>query len=80
MNPEEPFGDCLASKKGDFETRIKNRRAAMALARRAAMNGDPICGAFFGAMDGLHGDPNADFMRDFYDVDFEDDSDDCRPY
>jgi hypothetical protein len=60
--------------------RIKNRRAAMGLAEHQSLAGDPICGAFFGLLHSIRRDPNVAFMEDFYDVDFEDDSDEIRPY
>ena len=60
--------------------RIANRIAAMKLAERQAMSGDPVCGAFFGFLHSIRCDPNAAFLDDFYEVDMEDDSDECRPY
>ena len=64
----------------ESDARRTNRRAAMRLAQDQAIRGDPICGAFFGMLSAIRHDPNAAFMEDFYEVDFEDDSDDCRPY
>ncbi len=56
--------------KHDARDRQRNRRDAMELARRAAAAGDPIAGSLF-----------ADFGVDpFYEFQFEDDSDECRPY
>ena len=60
--------------------RRRNRRAAMSLAHDAAMRGNVVCGMFFGFLHSIRHDPNAAFMDDFFDVDFEDDSDDIRPY
>lgn len=60
--------------------RVKNRQSAMKLAENQALASDPICGAFFGILHSIRRDPNAAFLEDFYDVDFEDDSDDIRPY
>jgi hypothetical protein len=71
-NHDEPVDGSL--------DRLLNRRAAMRLAERQAQAGDPVCGAFFGFLHSIRHDPMAAFMDDFYDVDFEDDSDDARPY
>lgn len=63
-----------------FNERIANRKAAMELARESAIKGNPICGAFFAILNGIRKDPLAEFMEDFYEYEFEDDSDDIRPY
>lgn len=63
-----------------FADRVQNRRAAMSLAHRQALSGCPIAGAFFGFLHSIRNDHNAAFLDDFYEVDFEDDSDQVRPY
>jgi hypothetical protein len=61
------------------DERVANRRAAMQMAEQQALQGDPVCGAFFGFLHSVKDDPIASFMDDFYEVDFDDDSDECRP-
>lgn len=61
------------------EERAENRRAAMDLAREAAMRGDPIAGAFFGFESLIRRDEYGRFLVEF--GDYEDsDYDDIRPY
>ncbi len=63
--------------------RLKNRLAATELARQAAMKGNPVCGAYFAAMDEIRsrGGEYGRFLADFADY-FDDDDDDAdqRPY
>lgn len=70
---------------GFNEDRIANRKAAMSLAQRAAIAGDPIAGAFFGFQSFVRPDPFAAFIESVQDYDYgyyEDDEDDAdiRPY
>lgn len=64
----------------DEHERVRNRRSAMDLARRQARSGCHVCGAFFSFMHEIGGTQDGSFENDFYDVDFEDDSDEMRPY
>lgn len=59
--------------------RIVNRKAAMDLARNAALKGDPIAGAYFGFESLIRKDLYGDFLVEFSDY-ADDDDDDCRPY
>lgn len=61
-----------------FEEILENRRAALELARNAAMRGDPICGAMFALKDLARDvDPFLETEIGYRD---EDEDDDIRPY
>lgn len=61
------------------EERIANRKAAMDMARKAAMQGDPIAGAYFSFESFIRKDPYGDFLIEFGDY-MDDEDDDFRPY
>ena len=63
-----------------MDERTDNKKAAMRMARDAAIQGDPICGSFFAFLAEVREDPYGDYLESTYEVDFEDDSDLERPY
>lgn len=64
----------------DFMGRLKSRIAATEMARKAAMNGDPICGAYFAFLDGIRNSPEGAFIADHLDYFDDDDFGEERPY